>query len=455
MFHDLEDDENHVVSQWKHDTGLGYFDVFNIDLKVLMRRALAKSKCCDPKENIGSYIKTILQMIVVICFNITFQYNNVYADSVKYNPQYENKIFYSRIEYRIDLNENVVRKINGKIKCDNCKVIEPTNIDVFIPYDTINYFNIFGISSGNKSELLKYIKHTISKEQGIQTCRYVPIVNSEYSSYFIEYEITSRPLIPGEYWDSVVIDTDPNSEDLEININIPRDSRFYFQFLPLVKNILEKTTMESSITYSWKIPMVLNNDNNEFVFMISSTPTWEQLASWLAVKYNMKANTEGINSYIYSNIAQQNIQKKEIIYNTLQYIRLNYSPKPIGRTLINPILPSSAEDTFKNKSGDCKDLVVLMRQMLSDMKIPSCPVLTNSRYDYDLKNLLPGMAYFNHAILYVPQQDGISKPLFIDPTRGLDKILPNNQGSLSHSGMILCNDFQRIIEYTDDDINKF
>ncbi len=87
-------------------------------------------------------------------------------------------------------------------------------------------------------------------------------------------------------------------------------------------------------------------------------------------------------------------------------------------------LPRSAEKTFGNGYGDCKDKTTLMRAMLNSLDILALPVLCNSDSYVDTR--LPSPFQFNHIIIAISLKDQkipekynnaiINDWLFFDPT---------------------------------------
>ena len=63
--------------------------------------------------------------------------------------------------------------------------------------------------------------------------------------------------------------------------------------------------------------------------------------------------------------------------------------------------PHKAEDTFKNKYGDCKDKAILLITMLKEAGLSAWPVLISTNDYYNLEEDFPSVA-FNHAIAAIP-----------------------------------------------------
>ncbi|WP_257458036.1 DUF3857 domain-containing protein [Archangium lipolyticum] len=74
------------------------------------------------------------------------------------------------------------------------------------------------------------------------------------------------------------------------------------------------------------------------------------------------------------------------------------------------VVPTSPQDTLARQFGDCKDLSTLMVGLLRASGLPAHVALVRSGRE-DVPEL-PGMGFFNHAIVYVPG----TPALWIDPT---------------------------------------
>ena len=77
------------------------------------------------------------------------------------------------------------------------------------------------------------------------------------------------------------------------------------------------------------------------------------------------------------------------------------------------LIPQTAEVTLKEHRGDCKDMALLLKEMLASIGVKSHLVaihLTDEGFEQ-----LPTIQQFNHMILYIPKQDKISE-MWVDAT---------------------------------------
>ena len=87
------------------------------------------------------------------------------------------------------------------------------------------------------------------------------------------------------------------------------------------------------------------------------------------------------------------------------------------------LIPQTAESTLKQHRGDCKDMALLLKEMLEAIGVKS--YLTAIHLKEEGYEHLPTIQQFNHMILYVPKQGDISE-MWIDATdkTGNDRPIP-------------------------------
>ena len=87
------------------------------------------------------------------------------------------------------------------------------------------------------------------------------------------------------------------------------------------------------------------------------------------------------------------------------------------------LIPQTAEVTLKERRGDCKDMALLLKEMLATIGVKS--YLTAIHLTEEGFSQLPTIQQFNHMILYVPKQDRIDE-MWIDATdkTGNDRPVP-------------------------------
>ena len=76
-------------------------------------------------------------------------------------------------------------------------------------------------------------------------------------------------------------------------------------------------------------------------------------------------------------------------------------------------IPQTAEVTLKERRGDCKDMALLLKEMLQAIGVKSYLAaihLTEEGFEH-----LPTIQQFNHMILYIPKQEKVSE-MWVDAT---------------------------------------
>jgi tetratricopeptide (TPR) repeat protein/transglutaminase-like putative cysteine protease len=102
-------------------------------------------------------------------------------------------------------------------------------------------------------------------------------------------------------------------------------------------------------------------------------------------------------------------------------------------TTIAGVRPHAAPVVLERGYGDCKDKAVLLVQMARRAGLALHFAILRTTPEGRVHRDIPNQQ-FNHAIAYVPAQEGIEEPFFMDPTAdGLDmgNLRPDDQGALA------------------------
>lgn len=84
--------------------------------------------------------------------------------------------------------------------------------------------------------------------------------------------------------------------------------------------------------------------------------------------------------------------------------------------MISGVKPHAAPMVLARRYGDCKDKTVLFITLAKMAGIKAQYTLLRTRQMGPIQRDVPNAGEFNHAIVYIPVQDGVSKELFFDPT---------------------------------------
>ena len=138
---------------------------------------------------------------------------------------------------------------------------------------------------------------------------------------------------------------------------------------------------------------------------ISSIESWEELVEWYAtliqdqdyITPEIKETTKALLKGAWT--------RKEKIKRLYEYVtaNINYVGIELG---IWAIKPHPAPLILKEKYGDCKDKTTLLSTMLASTGIRSYPVLISAGASRSVVREIPSLAYFNHMILAVEENDG-------------------------------------------------
>jgi len=144
---------------------------------------------------------------------------------------------------------------------------------------------------------------------------------------------------------------------------------------------------------------------------LSTFDSWQDIYDWWwklakdkiiadsAIKNKVKELTRDKKSEEDKARAIYNFCAKDIRYVAIEYGEAGYEPH-------------KAEDTFKNKYGDCKDKAILLVTMLKEAGLCAWSVLISTNDYYNLIEDFPSVS-FNHAIAAMPLN---GKTIFMDTT---------------------------------------
>lgn len=203
-----------------------------------------------------------------------------------------------------------------------------------------------------------------------------------------------------------------------LTLRIKELNEKYNNFSANLKPLVEKNNKR--LVYRWEfknIPQILPETGMPAAVQINPTllfstfDSWEEIYKWWwdLAKDKIKADN-GIKEKVKNLTAKLKTQEDKIkaVHNfcakDIRYVAVEYGQAGYE--------PHRAEDTFKNKYGDCKDKAILLVTMLKEIGVSAFPVLISTRDYYNLSKDFPSMM-FNHCIAAVRMNEKI---IFIDPT---------------------------------------
>jgi hypothetical protein len=146
---------------------------------------------------------------------------------------------------------------------------------------------------------------------------------------------------------------------------------------------------------------------------VSDFADWRSVVNWALPLYdasptNLPSDLQELVARWQSS-ARSNEEKArlalEFVQDDLRYTGIELGP--------DSYQPTDPVETYQKRFGDCKGKVVLLRFLLQQMNIESCPALVNSSVHEAIESHLPSPFAFNHVILQM-SLDG--KIVWVDPT---------------------------------------
>jgi len=161
-------------------------------------------------------------------------------------------------------------------------------------------------------------------------------------------------------------------------------------------------------------PLALSYYDLAHRITLSTITNWNLIANWqrgmVSEIIRADENVKELAKTITEN-ATSDIQKVKLIFD---YITENFRYTQMYESKIAGVKPHPIPDILANRCGDCKDLSLLMIEMLKSVNIPASFTLTRSASRGEILKNVPSPDVFNHAIVFIPQ---IGKNgLFVDPT---------------------------------------
>lgn len=94
------------------------------------------------------------------------------------------------------------------------------------------------------------------------------------------------------------------------------------------------------------------------------------------------------------------------------YITANFRYTQMYETDIAAVKPHAIPDILVNRCGDCKDLALLMCELLRALDVQAWPALVRTADRGRLRRNVPAPDVFNHVLVYIPALDRFCDPTF-------------------------------------------
>jgi tetratricopeptide (TPR) repeat protein len=244
----------------------------------------------------------------------------------------------------------------------------------------------------------------------------------------VEYRarwLTTKPLIPGQFWFQYNFDHDGVVLAERLEIKVPAERAVKVKGPQATQTV---TTGAGSRTYAWTYSRLQSarepgSDQKKQIetargilsppdVQISSFQSWEEVGRWY---WNLQKDRIEPTPEIRAKAAEltkgipDDAAKLGALYNFVstqyRYIGIAFG---IGR-----YQPHAADDVLTNSYGDCKDKHTLLASLLQASGITLYPALINSSFKLDPE--VPSPAQFDHVIGYLPQGKG-KNAVWLDTT---------------------------------------
>lgn len=243
----------------------------------------------------------------------------------------------------------------------------------------------------------------------------------------LDIKVTSKfkgKQIPGHYWADVPYPTIPTKYFRHSFIYPERMPLVFKNYKNKVKPVITKKDGIINHSYVFKdteglvmenfMPSVEEINGNT---VGSTIADWNIIADWYRGLVEQNAVESPLMVNAVNTLIKDKPDQKAKARAIIEYIQDNfrYVPLDFGSHFIPP---RPAEDVFKNKYADSKDVAIFLKVMLKIAGIESHMALMRNELSGDPQKALPNPDVFEHAVLQV-NLDG--RMYFVDPlTKGFD-----------------------------------
>jgi ATP-dependent DNA helicase PIF1 len=230
--------------------------------------------------------------------------------------------------------------------------------------------------------------------------------------------------IPGQFWDEVTYPSIP-TKYTRFSYVFPEKKSIQFHAYNNDKQpLIDKSN--GAVKYTFIYEDTAYSENEEFmppsdeligVLSISSITDWKQVADWWRGMISKNTVDDPLISAKTADLVKDRSSVRDKLRAILEFIQddFRYVSMSLGDHTVD--LHETGE-IFKDRYGDCKDLVLLTRQMLKYAGIDSNVCLFSGEFNGDPRHQSPNPSAFDHVILEV-NIDG--REYFIDPqAKGFD-----------------------------------
>lgn len=178
--------------------------------------------------------------------------------------------------------------------------------------------------------------------------------------------------------------------------------------------------------------------------VVSTVPSWDYFSAWGRSLTADVFETDTALDDVIAEIAKRGATVAQRLKGIYHFALTQIRYQQDYETFIAGVKPHSAVSVLSRGYGDCKDKSGLIIAMLRKLGIEAHLALVKTRGAGNVQAEVPSQQ-FNHAVVYVPQQEGLEKARFLDATAeslDLDSLRSDTQGTLS---LVLFPDGHRLI----------
>ena len=247
----------------------------------------------------------------------------------------------------------------------------------------------------------------------------------------IDYAYISKNrghLLTGEFWQQIHIQESARIERYKLAINLPRQKQLHYQLhqglegIPTLSVSPEIKSSSYTTTYQFVIedvpaladePFMPTEKDLAYSIAVSTIPSWRPLIKWYTTLIREQDRISGEIAEKVKGLTAGAFTRQDKIHRLYDFVtnQIDYVGIELG---IWAIKPHAAPQIFQDGYGDCKDKSTLLHTMLSEIGVDSYPVLIAAGESKYVNRQVPSLAYFNHMILAVVENDGTF--LYLDPT---------------------------------------
>jgi len=209
-------------------------------------------------------------------------------------------------------------------------------------------------------------------------------------------------------------------ESARFSLEAPKSMKVKFKCEGFPEKQLQRSTDPQSIRHSVTLgPIPAPKKREPFepvdqeaaaVLKFTTTPSWNAVAREYAEILKGQRQQADLGAIAKAAVGNAG-SRKEIIDRLLAHVqqRVRYTGLEFGEA---SIVPRHPEEVLTRGYGDCKDKACLLVALLEASGIQAEVALLRAGQEHDVDPDMPGLALFNHAIVYIPG----AEELWIDPT---------------------------------------